>query len=120
MKEGESCPARLRIQPLWKVQAMGLAVLSRRTGEGQGEAQLVQPPLLEQLMKTGSSILLVAALFTFATGAQVLSVVAADMGATSAAVVDAGPHHRTWQVVTSQLDELGQLVTGTNFFTELQ
>ena len=28
MGEGESCPARLRIQPLWKLQTMGLAVPS--------------------------------------------------------------------------------------------
>jgi hypothetical protein len=34
-------------------------------------------------------------------------------------VVEAGPHHRTWQSVAVAVDEAGQFLTTTNEYVEL-
>src|SRR5216117_2121945 len=66
-------------------------------------------------MKTISSLLAATALCSPSLSAQV-SPPAASTGPVS---VDAGPHHRTWQTVKVERDDLGRPVTMTNSYVEL-
>src|SRR2546422_5057409 len=66
-------------------------------------------------MKTIFSLLAATALCSPSSSAQV-SPPAATTGPVS---VDAGPHHRTWQTVKVERDDLGRLVTITNSYVEL-
>src|SRR5438093_1795160 len=66
-------------------------------------------------MKTISSLLAAMALCSPSLSAQV-SPPAATTGPVS---VDAGPHHRTWQTVKVERDNLGRSVTITNSYVEL-
>src|SRR5437870_5322780 len=66
-------------------------------------------------MKTIFSLVVATALGSLSLNAQISSP-AATNGPVS---VDAGPHHRTWQNVKVELDELGQQVSTTNSYVEL-
>src|SRR6266702_1183854 len=62
-------------------------------------------------MKTIFSLVVATALCSLSLSAQISS--------TGPVSVDAGPHHRTWQNVKVEHDELGQQVTTTNSYVEL-
>src|SRR2546426_4619059 len=66
-------------------------------------------------MKTIFSLVVATALCSPSLSAQV-SPPAATTGPVS---VDAGPHHRTWQTVKVERDDLGRPVTMTNSYVEL-
>src|SRR5437773_12008608 len=66
-------------------------------------------------MKTISSLLAATALCSPSLSAQV-SPPAASTGPVS---VDAAPHHRTWQTVKVERDDLGRPVTLTDSYVEL-
>src|SRR6266516_2651615 len=66
-------------------------------------------------MKPLFSLVVATALCALSVSAQISSP-AATTGPVS---VDAGPHHRTWQNVKVEHDELGQQVTTTNSYVEL-